>query len=124
MIQKLILPFDTATGVKFKEGDILVYNEKNQYFYKTTKENLFFKEQQERKAFVDKMEEYVKSINKSIEEMKNNYVSDTSKTRTEIDKKINEVDIYMNKMSNSYNEFLNEFKETNTKLIEMVEKVI
>lgn len=124
MIQKLILPFDTATGVKFKEGDILVYNEKNQYFYKTTKENLFFKEQQERKAFVDKMEEYVKSINKTIEEMKNNYVSDTSKVRTEIDKKINEVDIYMNKMSNSYNEFLNEFKETNTKLIEMVEKVI
>ena len=124
MIQKLILPFDTATGVKFKEGDILVYNEKNQYFYKTTKENLFFKEQQERKAFVEKMEEYVKSTNKTIEEMKNNYVSDTSKVRTEIDKKINEVDIYMNKMSNSYNNFLNEFKETNTKLIEMVEKVI
>ena len=124
MIQKLILPFDTTTGVKFKEGDILVYNEKNQYFYKTTKENLFFKEQQERKAFVEKMEEYVKSINKSIEEMKNNYVSDTSKVRTEIDKKITEVDNYMNKMSNSYNDFLNEFKETNTKLIEMVEKVI
>lgn len=113
MIQKLVLPVDTTNGTRFKEGDLIVYDEKNQYFYKTTKENLFAKEQQERKEFVD-------NINKTVQNMANQYDCFVNN----INSKIQEVDNYMKHMTKQYNEFLEEFKNTNTKLIEMVEKVI
>ena len=128
MIQKLVLPVDTTNGTRFKEGDLIVYNEKNQYFYKTTKENLFYKEQQERKEFIENinktMNDFIDNINKVIQDMQNSYKLEISTNNKNITNKIQEVDNYMNEISKNYNQFLEEFKETNTKLIEMVEKVI
>lgn len=128
MIQKLVLPFETNTGVKFKEGDLLVYNEKNQYFYKTTKDNLFYKEQQERQDFIIKTQaeykSFVENSKKQIEIMEKKYQESMELNKKILEEKIKQLENYMKNMTNNYNDFLNEFKDTNTKLIEMVEKVI
>ena len=117
MIQKLVIPVNTTTGVKFKDGDLIIYDERNKYFYKTNKEELFAKEQKERQQFIQevnkKMEEFINETKKSLMDNEKN-----------IKAKIEEVDKYMKNMTKQYNEFIDEFAGTNEKLIDLVEKVI
>ena len=95
MIKNIVIPVDTTNGTTFKDGDLIIYNESSKTFYRTTKDNLFCREQREREEFNKKME-------LAILELKN---------------KIKEMD-------EKYNAFLATFKETNSKLIEMVEQNI
>lgn len=139
MIQKLVLPVDTTTGTKFKDGDLIIFDEKLNMFYKTNKENLFAKEQQERIAFTKQINSTVKELKDSFDRFSKNleklykdnydslqslYMRDSAQLNEKIDNKIGVVDIQMANMQLEYSKFLLEFKETNTKLIEMVESVV
>ena len=128
MIQQLVLPVNDTGTSKFKDGDLIIYDEKNRYFYKTNKENFFAKEQKERQDFILKMQEeyktFVEKSKKQIEDMEKKYQESMNLNKKILDEKIKKLEDYMKNMTNNYNGFLNEFKDTNTKLIEMVEKVI
>ena len=128
MIQQLVLPVNDTGTSKFKDGDLIIYDEKNRYFYKTNKENFFAKEQKERQDFILKMQEeyktFVEKSKKQIEDMEKKYQESITLNKKILDEKIKKLEDYMKNMTNNYNGFLNEFKDTNTKLIEMVEKVI
>lgn len=128
MIQKLVLPVDTTTGTKFKDGDLIIFDEKLNAFYKTNKENLFSKEQKERIDFMDKINKSVAELKASFDRVSENlekmYNENSTKLNEKIDNKISMVDIKMSNMQLEYSKFLLEFKETNTKLIEMVESVV
>lgn len=139
MIQKLVLPVDTTNGTKFKDGDLIIFDEKLNMFYKTNKENLFAKEQQERIAFTKQINSTVKELKDSFDRFSKNleklykdnydslqslYMRDSAQLNEKIDNKIGVVDIQMANMQLEYSKFLLEFKETNTKLIEMVESVV
>lgn len=95
MMQKIVIPYDTSNGVEFKDGDIIVYNERNRTFYKTTKENLFYEEGKKREQFEKKIEEEIK-----------------------------ELEEYKKDMTKRFSEFLVEYKETNKKIIGMVKEFI
>ena len=128
MIQKLVLPVDTTTGTKFKDGDLIIFDEKLNAFYKTNKENLFSKEQKERIDFMEKINKSVAELKASFDRVSENlekmYNENSTKLNEKIDNKISMVDIKMSNMQLEYSKFLLEFKETNTKLIEMVESVV
>lgn len=128
MIQKLVLPVDTTTGTKFKDGDLIIFDEKLNAFYKTNKENLFSKEQKERIDFMDKINKSVAELKASFDRVSENlekmYNENSTELNEKIDSKISMVDIKMSNMQLEYSKFLLEFKETNTKLIEMVESVV
>lgn len=139
MIQKLVLPVDTTTGTKFKDGDLIIFDEKLNAFYKTNKENLFSKEQKERIDFMDKINKSVAELKASFDRVSENlekmykenyeslqslYKRNSTELNEKIDNKISMVDIKMSNMQLEYSKFLLEFKETNTKLIEMVESVV
>lgn len=128
MIQKLVLPVDTTTGTKFKDGDLIIFDEKLNAFYKTNKENLFSKEQKERIDFMEKINKSVAELKASFDRVSENlekmYNENSTELNEKIDSKISMVDIKMSNMQLEYSKFLLEFKETNTKLIEMVESVV
>lgn len=100
MIQKVMIDVDSSTPLhNMGDGHIIVYDMSKRRYYATTRES-FMREQNL------KIENLEKTIKEFMEKMENNQVK------------------FAEEMQNEKNSFLKTYKETNSKIIEMIEKHI
>lgn len=95
MIQKTIVRIKLKDGQTFKEGDVLTYDEKEECYYVTSIETLLSVQ------------------NKKIADLKSNY-----------EEFINKYNAKFEEFESNYKKFLSTYKNTNDKLIKMVENFI
>ena len=94
MIKEVILRFEIDKN-SFKDGNLLLYNKDEQYFYAISPEQFLTKQNQE-----------IKNLKKICDDR----MAKAEKRVEELEKK--------------YNEFLSNYKESNAKLLSMVENFI
>lgn len=103
MQQKMIINVDSPAKLSnLKDGDIVIYDGTRKVFYVTTKESLFYQEQQERIKYQKEMEEHISYMKNKAEECKRECEDLKAK----------------------FNDFLLKYQKTNEKVIEMVESVV
>lgn len=103
MQQKMIINVDSPAKLSnLKDGDIVIYDGTRKVFYVTTKESLFYQEQQERIKYQKEMEEHISYMKNKVEECKRECEDLKAK----------------------FNDFLLKYQKTNEKVIEMVESVV
>ena len=114
MNQKMIINVDSPTRLSnLRDGDIIVYDGTRKVFYVTTKQNLFLHEEKAR-------QEYQQYIDKQLAEMK----QITEEHKAFVVESMNELKAEIKNLKENYNDFLIKYKNTNEKIIEMVESVV
>ena len=114
MQQKMIINVDSPLKLsEMKDGDILIYDMTKRNFYVTTKKSLFQQEQRER-------EEYQKEVNSKIEFMQQSYQNNVNFLTQEVEAYKAKFD----ELESKYNNFLAQYKDSNAKIIEMVEELV
>lgn len=101
MVKEVALKFE-ITSNSFKDGNLLLYNKDRGYFYAVTPEMFLTRQNEEIKRMKEHCSEKEKNMEKEIDELK---------------KEIKE-------LHNHYDNFLSNYKETNAKLLDMVESFI
>lgn len=103
MQQKMIINVDSPAKLSnLKDGDIVIYDGTRKVFYVTTKESLFYQEQQERIKYQKDMENHISYLKKVAEDCKKECED----------------------LKGKFNDFLLKYQKTNEKVIEMVESIV
>lgn len=114
MQQKMIINVDSPLKInEMKDGDILIYDATKNNFYITTKKSLFQHEERERI-------EYQKEVNNKIEFMQQSYANNVEFLTGQVE----EYKAKFDELESKYNNFLAQYKESNAKIIEMVEELV
>ena len=109
MIQNLMIKVESAKPLdQYGEGHVLVYNQTTRTYEVTSRENLLAPQN-----------EKIKQLEKHCSEVEELF--NTTKTLNAIKE---EFSAFLNKTETEKQLFLTTYKETNSKLIEMVKKVI
>lgn len=118
MLQKVMLEVESSTPLhNFGNGHIIVYDLTKRKYYATTREK-FLSEQNEKIRIVEeefaKMKEEFESLKESIIQFRDKLAVDLNTSQTN----------FSQKMEEKHNSFLKTYKETNAKIINMVENHI
>lgn len=114
MGQKLVIDVETNKPLSsLGDNHIIFYNSSTNKYYVTTYE-----------SFLEPQKNAIEKIEKENKDLKNNFdnlIKIENKKRQELEEKFQ---AFVEEMNNKYNEFLNVYKETNAKLINMVKTVV
>lgn len=114
MIQNLMIKVESVKPLdQYGEGHVLVYNQSTRTYEVTSRENLLAPQNEKIKQLEKHCSEVEKLFNTTKEEM--------SKTLNAIKEEFSD---FLNKTEIEKQTFLTTYKETNSKLIEMVKKAI
>lgn len=94
-MREIILPIKNGTSLPIKNTEVLLYDESSQMYYSTTRESLL--REQDNK---------IKELEKKVTE------------------KLKEIEEFKNMITDNYNKFITQYKETNEKVIKMIEGFI
>lgn len=118
MIQKVMIEVDSSTPLhNMGDGHIIVYDMSKRRYYATTRES-FMREQNLK---VQKVEEEFEMMKNAFEELKKEIERWKNKLAVDLD---TNQEKFANKMETEKNSFLKTYKETNAKMIDMIEKHI
>lgn len=101
MVKEVLLRFE-INGNSFKDGNLLLYDKKGQYFYAVTPEMFLNRQDARIDELKKKYDEKEKSMRKEVESCKQEVLE----------------------LKQTYNSFLNDYKISNEKLINMVESFV
>jgi molybdopterin converting factor small subunit len=94
-IKKILMPIQGSTQLPISNKEVLLYDDSDNVYYSTTKEALFQQYEVEFEEFKKQCEATISELEQQVEELKQ-----------------------------QYNEFLATYKETNAKMISMIEKLM
>lgn len=111
MIQKFVVEVDTHKPLnEYGDGHVLLFNKNTNRYYVTTRESLF--------AVQDAK---IKKLEKEIEEFEKRETNLFKNFKEEL---VKEIEKFENDALKREENFLSQYQETNSKLIDMVKKVI
>lgn len=111
MIQKFLVEVDTPKPLnEYGDGHVLLFNAKSGRYYVTTRENLFAVQDAKIKKLEQEIQDFERKESESFKTFKEELVK--------------EIEKFENNALKREENFLSQYQETNSRLIDMVKKVI